>query len=134
MCEIMFRGKRLDNGEWALGYLIQEPSGKTFIGTYAVTGSYWDWAEVDQTTVGQYSGLADKFYFKIFSGDVVRVSTKCFEGTFVARFEAGCFILVDESGFTITVQNYHRSELEVIGNIHDKPNLLKGVQNADTSD
>ena len=123
--EILFRGKRADNGEWVEGYLIHDEVCNThipYIG-YLFGGRYIDVdvAEVNPSTVGQYTGLKDKNGTRIFEGDVVRN----FLGTHWVDFCAGTYVTHLIEAQYMNYLSAIANECEVIGNIHDNPELLE---------
>ena len=135
MREILFRGKRIDNGEWVEGNLfVSDTDGRThiLIGTRIIT---IEW-EVGPSTVGQFTGLTDKNGKRIFEGDIVRFAERRIGGENVSIVEQVGF---DEGGFCTnrySLNNWLRNGIygitklegiEVIGNIHDNPELLEGT-------
>ena len=120
MREILFRGKRIDNGEWVYGFYSKHSTGKTFIRVTGkpCTGSY----EVDPSTVGQYTGLTDK------NDKIISVSDDSERVTAVI-YGSGLFGVkhADHSiPSIIPLRAYDvYSQIEVIGNIHDNSELLE---------
>ena len=135
MREILFRGKRKDTGEWVNGNLfLSDTDGRAYIlaGSRIVT---IEW-EVDPSTVGQYTGLRDKNGKRIFEGDMV--STDIERPYLIVEFRDGCFMFNCNDGG----EDYYDIMLpilkdpqsvykygEVIGNIHDNPELLEVSEN-----
>ena len=125
MREIIFRGKRMDNGEWAEGFYISHLNACHYIipfhtgGFEAMDNSFYvhKWFEVDPSTIGQYTGLKDKNGERVWEGDILSLRTG---RPHVVRFKNGVFILEDSAipiSFAI--------KFDIIGNIHDNPELLK---------
>lgn len=123
MREILFRGKR-NNGIWEEGSYIVSCEKH-----YIYDGIYY---EVIPETIGQYTGLRDNTRTKeypdgkrIFEGDIVDILTEN-EEIGVIAYEDGGF-LVNADGFSVDFHsNIYGTDLEIIGNIHDNPELLKG--------
>lgn len=127
--EILFRGKRIDNGEWVEGNYSVMLSGRVTIQPIGRIITY----EVLPTTVGQFTGLTDKNGKKIFEGDIVkRFNSRGQEVMrYAVKWNTDCcmFVLICEytylgeydTDFTV----YYGEDLEVIGNVHDNPELLK---------
>lgn len=132
MREILFRGKRKDNGKWTYGFYALFASNKGLkhgIYTGAENGCVIPY-EVISETVGQYTGLTDKNGNKIFEGDIVK---SCFRGeadkepmTVEFRIERrGWFPFACGDGCgCCEVDTYPPEYTEVIGNIYDNPGLL----------
>ena len=136
MREILFRGKRADNGEWFYGYytnaryyldkkemhIIFEQDVEVYPHSEFAGGE-----EVIPETVGQYTGLTDKNGRKIFEGDIVRYGDTIHRVVFEQRNGTAYFGLVYSSFETLPFGHYQDlKQIKVIGNIYDNPELLEG--------
>jgi uncharacterized phage protein (TIGR01671 family) len=140
MREILFRGKRVDTGGWVEGSYYKrteyygDPSVKHYIIVSTEDLSYdqaLEYYEVIPETVGQYTGLKDKDGIKIFEGDVCERRILFGSEKYEIRFERGTFGH-REIGKQNFVTSFDDNEFgldpewfEVIGNIHDNPELLE---------
>lgn len=139
MREILFRGKRIDNGEWVYGFLYETEKSSSYnaesyilekerltINYKCLEGitTHILFVQVTPNTVGQYTGLTDKNGKKIFEGDIVSgfFNHEKIVGYIFYGLDASFFIQRDGL-FGIGLNNAS-DWLEVIGNIHDNPELL----------
>lgn len=125
MREILFRGKRVDNGEWVQGYICRYGwigKEKDYIIPDYASALYT--AKIDPETVGQYTGLTDKNGRKIFEGDIVWNSYNEDYGKVEWDNDTARFIITC-SKFTVNFNSVWGEELEIVGNVYDNPELLK---------
>ena len=135
MRKILFRGKRIDNGEWVTGSFVMD-------GTEFLCGKQWAYGfirvinaetlnpemiEIDRKTVGQYTGLTDNNGKKIFEGDIVQHD---FGTEQIGKQNAVVEYSQRHAGFMIKpLDNWmycEKADCIVIGNIHDNSELLGG--------
>ena len=127
MREILFRGKRTDNGIWAYGYLfcIWE---RAYL-CWGTTNSVPNMKEVFHETVCQFTGLYDRKGKKIFEGDIIKCKVHEMNGYRVRRgvieYHGVGFIMNLDPNSWYDQKNIS-FDCEVIGNIYDNPELLKG--------
>ena len=123
MREILFRGKRIDNGEWAYGYYLADK-----LGSY-ISGKHY---KIIPETVGEYLGIPDKNKKKLFEGDIVKVKD------YIDLYE----VIYEPLWMQFVLkQRWHNveyvmlggqdddsvwyDEIEIVGNITDNPELLE---------
>ena len=135
--EILFKGKRADNGEWIEGYLFDDglPKPKRFFvgefGIYEYEGVSGQWAinrqdiaEVDPDTICQYTGQKTMNDVRIWENDIVQIGW--YKG--VVKYEEGCFVIKwgnikwirKDIAYWISLGDFN-----TIGNIFDNPGLLE---------
>ncbi len=136
MREIIFRGKSIGTAEWVEGFYCGGNERKTLrpcIFVYIPDRQSYDCQDIIPETVGQYTGLKDIHGVKIFEGDIVKLTInrdyifsvdwvndcgmyclKCLNRHPKHNFEAL------DTDFTV----FNGDETEIIGNIHDNPELL----------
>lgn len=135
----LFKAKRLDNGEWVIGNLIQNPffkgvlswisseqEDKTRLRSISRTQALWNSIEVDSSTICQCTGLKDKNGNLIWENDIVKINNSKVNTVITFRdFEIIC---------TIPNEKYYKhrleydTEYEVIGNKFDNPELLESEE------
>lgn len=139
MREILFRGKRIDNGEWVEGFYNHIPYGRFgkdehMIQTVLENGKIGMLHDIYPCTVVQYTGLTDKNGKRIFEDDVCRFrewsnGEMCWVGK--VHWEHQQFMISGgpnkerETMFELCLSRFIPENIEVIGNITDNPELLE---------
>ena len=143
MREILFRGKRKDNGEWGYGDLIHNDNGfndqvfiaKLIIGENEDKHQFdddeillgWSPYNVIPSTIGQYTGLTDKNGRKIFEGDIVKWTGSLYKVVFEQRFGTAYFgIKISDYETWYFCNSCAANLMEIAGNVYDNPELLEG--------
>lgn len=120
----LWRGKRLNNGEWVLGCLIRSSS-KAMIFVLDDKTNRISGTDVDPSTLGECTGLRDKNGKLIFEGDIISF-VEIPEKYYVAKWdkENACFYFDRDVYVKACFAPQHGI---IVGNIHDNPELLEGA-------
>ena len=119
--EIKFRGKD-PKGGWVEGYYLQDLTQGEMRSYIFNCPCYW---EVIPETVGQFTGMFDYSKKEIWEGDIVNVSCLNYTGLTVIKFIDGAFCMVGENWIE-SLNGFDTDSLDIIGNIHDNPELMEG--------
>lgn len=134
---IKFRGKRLDNGEWVYGYYAAVAGTHKIVSYKLDSPSGATYYEVAPETVGQFTGLLDRNGKEVYEGDVVFWIATDTRGR--GRGEQGA-IFWDKHTMSWAIERdkpcvdgrpciisrpFDKKHLEVVGNIHDNPELME---------
>lgn len=139
MREILFRGKRLDNSKWVYGYYAFHTNGLEdedykeyhIIQPLKENGRFDVLCDVEPKKVGQFIGCTDKNGTKIFEGDIVKdkyILGKVVYNTKQEDFDGAASFMIDDVDDGLQSYRFWNS-VEVIGNIHDNPELIGGADN-----
>jgi len=133
MRPIKFRGKSISKGEWVNGCHIIDAKGKTFIKPY----KEFAMTAVDPETVGQWTGLLDSEGYKIFEGDIVKITGNYKPGLYIVFWDEHRVawwgknvkldrrdLQYDDDFYQLLGDCFQVTSREVVGNIYDDPELL----------
>lgn len=124
----LYRGKRIDNGEWVEGFLMDENYINTPFNDNEVGGRFDDPVEIDESTLCQCTGLRDKNGKLIYENDIVNcIEAECCGRIVWNESEAGFYfdVLLEDGTYEEERIYDYVDCMDVIGNIFDNPELLE---------
>lgn len=133
MRPIKFRGRQIESAAWVTGFYSKSPKGVTYI-----TPLRGGWPiKVDPETVGQWTGLQDCENFKIYEGDIVKITGNYKPGLYIVFWDEHRVAWwgknvkcdkrdnqYDDDAFQLLGDCFQVTYREVVGNIYDDPELL----------
>lgn len=132
MRDIIFRGKRLDNGEWVYGHYSDfncNPDGLTKMKYYIGVPIGGCEYEVTPSTIGQYTGMKDRAGKMIWEDDIMLIPETDFNAEIIGRviYEEDAYYIIPLHGGHLwgLCWSLRKHNAKIIGNIHDHPDLLK---------
>lgn len=137
MREILFKAKRIDNGEWVEGYYLRDQyhiSGKDIIFYRKDSDRFTVYTNIiDIETLCQFTGLCDRCGNKIWENDIVNHNGEYAQvkfGTYCSSFDyesynLGFYVDFPEETFYRKELRYWCRKVEVAGDIFDNPELLQ---------
>lgn len=128
--KIIFRGKRLDNGEWVYGDLIHiDDSDIGIVTDY----DHWQGCRVDPETVGQFVGITDEHGKEVYEGDVLEANYKYdklgYNGGVDTDNDCICYGVVEFDNDALQwVLNIHKAEYPISKQIEEDGCSLSPLQ------
>ncbi len=128
--KLLSRGKRKDNGEWITGYYVKIPNKANKLNKechiiFDLDGRI---GCIIPETLGSCTGRIDKNGKKIFEGDIVDYNGTKHEVIFETRFSAYFGIKISHIETWQFCLEVPAKLMEVVGNIHDNPELIGGTE------
>lgn len=120
MREIKFRGKNSFQNNWFYGFLTKEKN------KYYITEDSTDFYQIDENTIGQFTGLYDKNNVPIYEGDVINNKGIVEDANYEVIYDGGAFYgkrknyYYPEEEVFLKLYKADKENVEVIGNIYDK--------------
>ena len=138
MREILFKAKRLDNGEWVEGYYQKRfdlDGSEQHLIFWSKSYTVWEYAEIDPDTICQYTGLTDKNGNKIWENDIISINAYSYDEPEDDYFGVvkyceidACWVLKNNERFDeIICECFGSYTTQMInhGNIFDNADLLE---------
>ena len=132
MREILFRAKRVGKGTWLYGHYVEQYGSKMIYLPEGVDSEHgFDNYHIDPETLGQYAELTDKNTKKVFDGDILKNEYEKNKYQYFKVYYCNIthsWLVENKYGMLGKLYNVI-GDIEIIGNIHDNPELLRTPQN-----